>query len=121
MFAALKDLDAGVKVNTTWKMFIENIKISVERSLGYHELKVHKPWFNEGWSKLFNQRKQAKLQWLQGISEINRQNLNSVRHEASRHFTNKKKECLKEKINELAKNCVNKNIRDFYKGINEFK
>jgi hypothetical protein len=45
-------------------------------------------------------------------SEINGDNMNSVRHEASRHFRNKKREYLKGKINELATNSKNKNIRD---------
>jgi hypothetical protein len=47
-------------------------------------------------------------------------NLN-IRHEASRHFRNKKKEYLKATINELETTSKNKNIRDFYKGINAFK
>jgi hypothetical protein len=34
-----------------------------------------------------------------------------VRHEASRHFRIKKEEYLKENINELATNSMNKNIR----------
>jgi hypothetical protein len=59
------------------------------------------------------------LQWLQDSSEINGDNLNNVRLEASRYFRNKKKEHLKDKINELATN--SKNIRDLYRGINEFK
>jgi hypothetical protein len=42
------------------------------------------------------------LQWLQDPSEINADNLNNVRREASRHFRNKKREYLKYKINELA-------------------
>jgi hypothetical protein len=33
----------------------------------------------------------------------------------------KKREYLTEKINELAMKCKNKNIRDLYRGINEFK
>jgi hypothetical protein len=37
------------------------------------------------------------------------------------HFRNKKREYLKDKINELAMNSKNKNIRDLYTGINEFK
>jgi hypothetical protein len=45
-------------------------------------------------------------------------NPNNVRREASRHFRNKIRDYLKVKINELATN--NKNIRDLYKGINEF-
>jgi hypothetical protein len=44
-----------------------------------------------------------------------------LRCEASRHFRNKKKEYLKGKINELATNTKNQNIRDLYRGITEFK
>jgi hypothetical protein len=55
---------------------------------------------------------------LQDPSEIN---LNNVRCEGSIYFRNKKKENLKEKINELSTNSKNKNIRDLYRGINKFK
>jgi hypothetical protein len=48
-------------------------------------------------------------------------NLKNIRHETSRHFRNKKREYLKGKINELETNSKNKNIRDLYRGINEFK
>jgi hypothetical protein len=41
-----------------------------------------------------------------------------VRREASRYFRNKKREYLKDKINELATNSKNKNIRDMYRRIN---
>jgi hypothetical protein len=58
---------------------------------------------------------------LQDPSEINGDNLNDVRPEASRHFRNKKREHLKDKMNELATNSKKKNIRDLYRGINEFK
>jgi hypothetical protein len=47
--------------------------------------------------------------------------VNNVRREASRHFRNKKMECLKDKMNELVMNSKNKNSRDLYSGINEFK
>jgi hypothetical protein len=67
------------------------------------------------------QRKQAKVQWLQDPSEINGDNLNNGRREANRHFWNKKREYLKDKINELAANSKNKNIRDLYRGIIGFK
>jgi hypothetical protein len=66
-------------------------------------------------------RKQAILQWLQDPSEGNEDNLINVRREASRHFRNKKREYLKYKINELESNSKNKNIRDLYRGITEFK
>jgi hypothetical protein len=52
---------------------------------------------------------------------MNGDNLNNVRHETSRHFRNKKREYLKGKINELAMNSKNKNIRDLYRRMNEFK
>jgi hypothetical protein len=120
-FAAFEDLDAEVEINTIWETIIENIRVSAKESLGYYELKQHKPWFDEGCSELSDKRKQAKLQWLQDPSEINGDNLNNVRREASRHFKNKKREYLKGKINELGTNSKNKNIRDLYRGINEFK
>jgi hypothetical protein len=42
-FAALKDLDAEVEINSAWETIGENIKISTKDSLGYCELKKHKP------------------------------------------------------------------------------
>jgi hypothetical protein len=62
--------------------------------------------------------KQGKLQWLQDLSEINGDHLNNVRHKVSRYFMYEKKEYLKIKINELARNNKNKNIRYLYRGIN---
>jgi hypothetical protein len=53
-------------------------------------LKKHKPWFDEAYSKLVDQKKQAKLQWLLDPSEINGDNLKIVRHEANRFLRNKK-------------------------------
>jgi hypothetical protein len=120
-FAALEDLDTEVEINSAWKTIIENIKFSAKESLGYYELKKHKPWFHKGCSELLDRRKQAKLQWLQDASEINGDNLNNVRHEASKYFNNKRREYLKNKSNMLAMNSKNKNIRDLYRGINEFK
>jgi hypothetical protein len=72
-------------------------------------------------SELLLQRKQAQLQWLQDTSKINADNLSSVRREDSRQLRNKKRECLKAEINELATNCTNKNIRDLHRGIHEYK
>jgi hypothetical protein len=91
------------------------------QSLGYYELKKHKPWFDEGCSKFLDQSEQAKLQWLQDPSKINRDNLNTIRCETSRHFRNRKRKYLKDKIDEFAMNRKNKNIRDLYRGINDFK
>jgi hypothetical protein len=60
-FAALEDFDTEVEINSAWEMIRENIKISAKESLGYFELKMHKPWFDEGCPKLLDQRKEAKL------------------------------------------------------------
>jgi hypothetical protein len=54
-------------------------------------------------------------------SEINGDNLNNVRRDENRHFRNEKTEYLEHKISELATNSKNKNIRELYRGINEFK
>jgi hypothetical protein len=58
---------------------------------------------------------------LQDPSKISWDNLNNIRPEAIRHFRNKKREYMKDKIDELATNSKNKNVRDLYTGINEFK
>jgi hypothetical protein len=52
---------------------------------------------------------------------VNGCNLTDVQQEASRHFRNKKRECLKDKINEVESYSKSKNIRDLCRGINEFK
>jgi hypothetical protein len=53
----LQDLDAEVDINSVCKMIWENTKISAKESLGYYELKKHKPWFDKGCSKLLVQWK----------------------------------------------------------------
>jgi hypothetical protein len=58
---------------------------------------------------------------LQDPSILNEGNLHNVKREASRHFRNKKREYLKGKINEIDLNSKNKNIREVYRGITEFK
>jgi hypothetical protein len=97
----LEDLDKEVEINSAWETIRGNKKISAKESLSYFEFKKNKSWLDEGCSKLLDQRKQAKLQWLQDPSEINGNNLNNVGREASRYFRNKKREYLKDKINEL--------------------
>jgi len=61
---------------------------------------------------------------MQGIQDPNQSkvdNLNSVRREVSRHFRNKKKAYLRTKIEELETDSKIQNIRDLYRGINDFK
>jgi hypothetical protein len=65
--------------------------------------------------------KRDKLEWLQDPSEVNEDNLSDVRWEASRHFGNKKRVYLEDRINELESDGKNKNIKDLYRVINKFK
>lgn len=67
--------------------------------------------------KFLDQRKQARLQYLQGLSQVNADYSNSVRWETNAHFRNRR-ECLKGGINGLETNSENKNIRDLVRGIN---
>jgi hypothetical protein len=80
-FAVLEDLDTEVEINSVWETIRENIEISAKESLGYYDLKKHKQWFDKGCSKLFDQRRQAKLQLVQDPSDLNGDNLNNVRRE----------------------------------------
>jgi hypothetical protein len=114
----LEDLDAEMEISSVWKMIGENINISSKENLGCYELRKHKPWFNEGCSELLDERKQAKVQWLQDRSEMNGDNLYNGRRETSRYL---RREYLKDRIKELAANSKNKDIRDLYVGINAFK
>jgi hypothetical protein len=120
-FAALENLDVDEDVNRAWENIKENIKTSAKESLGLLELKRHKPWFDEGCVGFLHQRKQAKMQWIQDPSRSNADNLNKVRHDASRHFRNKEKAYLKAKIEELETNSKVKNVRDLYRDINDFR
>jgi hypothetical protein len=52
-------------INRTWENIKENIKTSAKESLDVHELKPHKPWFDEEYLGFLYQRKQAKMQRLQ--------------------------------------------------------
>jgi hypothetical protein len=100
---------------------LQDTNISALESLGYCESKNRKPWFDEECSKSADQRKQPKVQWLQEPSEVNEDNLSDVWQEVSRHFRNKKRVYLKDKINKLESNSKNQNTRVLYRGINEFK
>ena len=55
-FAALETLNEDEDVNRIWGNIKHNIQISAKESLGMHEWKQHKPWFDEEslgffWSK----------------------------------------------------------------------
>jgi len=46
-FAALENVNDEEDVNRTWENIKENIQTSAKESLGLHELKQNKPWFDE--------------------------------------------------------------------------
>ena len=71
--------------------------------------------------RFLDRRKRAKLQWIQDPRQSNVDILNNIRREDSRHFRNKKKAYLRDKIEELETNSKIQNIRDLYGGINDFK
>jgi len=120
-FAALENLNGAENVNRAWENIKENIKTSAKESLGLHEWKQHKPWFDKECVDFLDQRKQAKMQWIQNPSQSNVDNLNNVRRNASRHFRNKKKAYLKAKTEELETNSKVNNVRNLYRGIIDFK
>ena len=61
------------------------------------------------------------MRWVQDPRQSNVGNMNSIRHEAIRHFRNKKKAYLKAEIEELEINSKIKNIMDLYRGFIDFK
>jgi hypothetical protein len=97
-FAALENTDTEVDINIALETIRLNINISTKETIVYHELKKYKSWFDKGCSKLVDQRQQATLKLLQHPSQINGENLNNIRREASRKFRNKKREYLKDKM-----------------------
>jgi hypothetical protein len=120
-FAALENLYDNGDLNRAWETMRENIRISAKESIGLCESQSYKPWFDEEYLKFVDPRNKAKLQWLQDPSVVNEDNLRNVRSEASRQFRDKKREYMKGKITDIELNSKNKNIRDLYRGITEFK
>jgi len=90
-FSALENVSEDEDINRAWESIKENIKTSAAESLGMHEMKQHKPWFNKECLGILDQRKQVKMKWIQDPSQSNAENLNNVRRDASRHFRNKRR------------------------------
>ena len=72
--AALGNLSDDQYINKFWENTEENIKTSATENLGLQEL----IWFDKECLGFLEQRKQAKMQWLQDPSQINVDNLNNV-------------------------------------------
>ena len=58
---------------------------------------------------------------MQDPTQLNRYNYHTERRETSRTLRNKKRDYLKGKLSEIDTNSKNKNIRDLYKGMKDFK
>jgi len=71
----LQNLSDSEDINRAWENIKENIKSSAKDSLSLHELKRHKPRFDEECLHFLDQRKQAKMQWVQNPSQSNVDNL----------------------------------------------
>jgi len=71
----LENLDIDEDVNRAWENIKENIQTSAKESLGLHERRQHKPWFDTECLDFLDQRKQAKMQWIQDSSGSNVDNL----------------------------------------------
>jgi hypothetical protein len=61
-YAALENLNVSEDINRAWENIKDNIKISAQESLGLHERKQHKPWFDAECAIFLDKRKQAKIQ-----------------------------------------------------------
>jgi hypothetical protein len=46
------DDDDDADTRSVWKSIRENIKASEKDSIGYYEMKQHKPWFDDDCSKI---------------------------------------------------------------------
>jgi hypothetical protein len=62
-FSTLENVNDDEDINRAWESINKNIKTSAKESLGLHEMKQHKPWFDEECLGILDQRKQAKIQW----------------------------------------------------------
>jgi hypothetical protein len=89
-YATLESLDESLDITNACGSIRENIKTSAKDNLGYQKLKHNKSWYDDECSNLIDQRKEAKLGWLQNPSLINGDNLQNLRCETSRTLGTRK-------------------------------
>jgi hypothetical protein len=75
----LQNLNDSEDINRAWEKSKESIKTSAKESLGLYELKQHKSLFEEACLRFLNQRKDAKVQWLQDPNQSKVDNLNKCK------------------------------------------
>jgi hypothetical protein len=68
---ALDNLKDSQDINRAWENIKQNIKTSAKESLGLYEMKHNKPWFNAEFLRFLDQRKTAKMLWLQDPNTSN--------------------------------------------------
>jgi len=56
----LENLYDNKNISRVWQNIKEDIQISAKQSLGLYELKQHKPWFDNEFSRFLDQRKKVK-------------------------------------------------------------
>jgi hypothetical protein len=81
------------------------------QKLHYYDLEQNMLSCDEGCSELLDETKQAKLQLLQMQRQINGDDMNDVTRETSTTFRKRKREYLKDKINDLETDTKNKHHR----------
>ena len=87
----MENLSVSEDINRAWENIKENIKTSAKESLDLYNLRQQNPWLDEECLRFLDQRKQAKIQWLQDPNQSNVDNLKNARRESNRHCRNKKK------------------------------
>ncbi|PSN44834.1 hypothetical protein C0J52_16203 [Blattella germanica] len=89
-------------------------KRSASESVGLLKKRQSRKWFEDECADMVNKRKLAKMNWMREPNEQNSEQLCSIRLETTIFLKNKKREYLKEKINDLEINAKNRNIRELY-------
>ncbi|PSN35187.1 hypothetical protein C0J52_22574 [Blattella germanica] len=100
-----------------WESIRDTIKLSASESIGILKKRQSRKWFDDECVDMVHKRKLAKMNWMREPNEQNSEQLCSIRRETTRFLKNKKREYLKEKINDLEINAKNRNIRELYQGI----
>ena len=59
-FATLENLSDSKYMDRVWENIKGSIKTSVKKSLGLYELKQHKPWFDEQYFKILDEKSWLK-------------------------------------------------------------
>ena len=122
-FAALEEMDESDvnAVDKQWENIRDAIVKSAEATVGFCKRHKNKPWFDEDCVKIAKVRNEARIAWLTKNTDETRNQFINIRQAAHNMFKNKKRQYLKRKIEEINENCQNNNVRDMYKGINNFR